>query len=74
MNTARTALATCQKSKQLATENYEVVSKRYENGVALVTELTDAANMKLSSELDLTNARINLIYTYYYLNFICNNL
>lgn len=74
MNTARTALATCQKSKQLATENYEVVSKRYENGLALVTELTDAANMKLSSELDLTNARINLIYTYYYLNFICNNL
>lgn len=49
LGTARTALATRQKSVQLALENYDVVSKRYANGLALITDLTDAAAMKLDA-------------------------
>lgn len=69
LGTARTELATRQKSVQLAAENYDVVSKRYQNGLAIVTDLTDAANMKLSAELQLVNARINLVYALYHLRY-----
>ncbi len=74
LGTARTELATRQKSVQLATENYNVVSKRYENGLALITDLTDAANMKLEAELALSNARINVIFCYYQLKYASNEL
>lgn len=67
--TARTELDTRKKSVQLAAENYDVVRKRYENGMAIVTDLTDAANMKLDAELALVNARINLVYAFYNLKY-----
>lgn len=70
--TARTQLATRVKSLQLASENYDVVSRRYQNGLAIVTDLTDAANMRLDAELQLANARINLIYAYYNLCYAAN--
>ena len=70
--TARTQLATREKSLQLACENYDVVSRRYQNGLAIVTDLTDAANMRLDAELQLANARINLVYAYYNLCFVAN--
>lgn len=65
VGTARTQLDTQLKNVQLACENYEVVCRRYENGLALVTDLTDAANVKLDAELALANARISYIYSYY---------
>lgn len=74
LGTARTELATQAKSVQLAAENYDVVSKRYANGLALVTDLTDAANMKLDAELALANARINLVYAYYNLRYAAGTL
>jgi len=74
LGTARTQLATQKKSVQLATENYDVVSKRYQNGLAIVTDLTDAANMKLDAELALVNARINLVYSYYNLRYMAGAL
>lgn len=74
LNTARTELATRKKSVQLASENYDVVSKRYQNGLAIVTDLTDAANIKLDAELALVNARINLLYAYYKLKYISGNI
>ena len=70
--TARTQLATRVKSLQLASENYDVVSRRYQNGLAIVTDLTDAANMRLDAELQLANARINLVYVYYNLCYAAN--
>lgn len=70
--TARTHLATRVKSLQLASENYDVVSRRYQNGLAIVTDLTDAANMRLDAELQLANARINLVYAYYNLCYAAN--
>lgn len=74
LGTARTQLATQLKSVQLAAENYDVVSKRYQNGLALVTDLTDAANMKLDAELALANARINLVFSFYNLRYVAGAL
>lgn len=74
LGTAQTELATRKKGVQLALENYQVVSKRYENGLALITDLTDAANMKLEAELALSNAKINLVYCFYNLKFACHEL
>lgn len=71
-STARTQLATREKSLQLASENYDVVSRRYQNGLAIVTDLTDAANMRLDAELQLANARIGLVYAYYNLCYSVN--
>ncbi len=55
------------KNVQLAHENYNVVHSRYINGLALVTDMLDASNIQLSSELELSNAQIGIIYQYYLL-------
>ena len=74
LGTARSELQTRRKAVQLATENYEVVGKRYKNGLALITDMTDAANVKLEAELTLVSARINLAYCYYRLKYACQCL
>ncbi len=58
-------LRTQEKSLELATENYEVISNRYSNDLVLVTDLVDADNLKLTAEIQTVNARINIIYNYY---------
>lgn len=63
-----------QKSVELAQQNYEVVSNRYQNDLALLTDMVDAGNMKLSAELAQVNARINLIYGYYKLKYMTHTL
>ncbi|MDO4190332.1 MAG: TolC family protein [Bacteroidales bacterium] len=72
--TAQSELRTQQKSVQLAEEHYSVTENRYSNGLALLTDMLDASNMKLSAELALVNARINILYNYYQLLYICSNL
>lgn len=74
LGTAQTELTTRRKGVQLANENYEVVNKRYQNGLALITDMTDAANMKLEAELALANAQINLVYCYYQLKYASHDL
>ena len=71
---AHTDLRTRQKSAQLASENYQVVSNRYRNGLALITDLLDASTTKLQAELSLVDARINLLYNNYRLQYLCHNL
>lgn len=56
---------TQEKSLTLAQENYNVINNRYLSGLALVTEMIDASNSRLSAELQLVNAQINIIYNYY---------
>ena len=72
--TAFTELRTQEKSVELAAQNYRIIQNRYENGLALVTDMTDAANVKLNAELALVSARINVIYNYYQLKYLSNTL
>lgn len=67
-------VATLEKSVQLANENYSVIENRYRNDIALVTDMLDASNQLLDAELQLTNARINLIFNYYKLKNSSGNL
>ena len=56
LNEAYTRLQTQQKSVQLAHENFNIV-----------TDMLDASNTQLDTELQLTNDQINILYQYYLL-------
>ena len=62
------------KSLELATQNYDVVNNRYLNELALITDMLDAANSKLSAELEVANARVNILFNYYKLKKATGNL
>lgn len=65
---------TQQKSVELATRNYNIVKDRYENGLALLTDMIDASNIKLSAELNLVNARISILFNYYKMKYNSSSL
>lgn len=67
LNEAYTRLRTQQKSVQLAHENFNIVKHRYLNGLSLITDMLDASNTQLDTELQLTNDQINILYQYYLL-------
>lgn len=52
-------------SNRLADENYRIINNRYLSELVLITEMLDASNTKLNAELQVVNARLNVIYTYY---------
>lgn len=62
------------RASELATENYGVIENRYLNDLALITDMLDASNAKLSAELDVANARINVLFNYYRLMKAAGNL
>lgn len=62
-------LSTRQKSLELADRNYHTILTRFSEGMALITDMLDAANAKLDAEQTLVNARIDIIYYYYKLLF-----
>ena len=72
--TAFTDLRTQEKSVKLADENYAVTSHRYKNEMALLTDMLDASNTKLGADLDLVNARINVVYNFYKMKYITHTL
>ena len=72
--TSFTDLRTQEKSVKLADENYSVTDNRYKNEMALLTDMIDASNMKLSADLGLVNARINILYNYYKMKYITHTL
>lgn len=57
-----------------AEENYRIVRNRYMNQLSILTDLLDASNVRLEAELQLTNARTEVVYTYYQLLRSCGNL
>lgn len=62
-------LKTREKGLELAERNYHVVSTRYAEGMALITDMLDAANARLEAGERLVDARINIINCYYILLF-----
>lgn len=67
-------LATQQKSVQLATQNYQVISERYLSQLALITDMIDASNIKLNAELQEVDARINITYAYYKIQYVAGKI
>ncbi len=67
-------LRTQEKSVELANQNYSVVDNRYKNDLALLTDMLDASNIKLSAELELVNARVNVIYNLFKMKYITHTL
>ena len=63
-------LDTQRKSVELARQNYQVVSDRYLNQLALITDMLDASNIRLNAELQEVDARINIVYAYYKMKYI----
>lgn len=61
-------------SLEQADENYRIVKNKYYNQLAILTDLLDANNVQLNSELQLTAAKTNAIYTYYQLQKVSGNL
>lgn len=72
--TSQTEVDTQEKQVELAQQNYSVVQNRYQNDLALLTDMVDASNMKLSAEMALVNARINMLYNFYRLKYVTNTL
>ena len=70
--TSYTEVKTQQKQVELANQNYSVVQNRYQNDLALLTDMVDAYNMKLSAEMALVNARISMLYHFYKLKYETN--
>lgn len=71
---ACTLLDTKLKSAELADRNYELIDYRYRNDLALLTDLLDASSQKLEAELQVINARVNILYNYYKLQYISGTL
>ena len=67
-------LKTQNKSVELAGRNYRTTATRYSEGMALITDMLDAANSRLDAEQQLVNARINIIYYYYKLLFVSGTI
>ena len=72
--TSQTEVETQEKQVELAKQNYSVVQNSYQNDLALLTDMVDASNMKLSAEMSLVNARINMLYNFYRLKYVTNTL
>ncbi len=72
--TSSVEVRTQEKQVELADQNYTVVKNRYDNDLALLTDMLDASNMKLSADMALVNARINMLYNYFKLKYITNTL
>ena len=67
-------LAIERKNVQLAEENYAVVSNRFDNQLALLTDMLDASNARLDAGVRLVNAEISTRFYFYQLHFIAGTL
>lgn len=52
-------------SRNLAKANYKIIEAKYMNQLALLIDMIDASNEKLSAELQLSNAQVAVLFQYY---------
>lgn len=62
------------KAVELAERNYNTISTRYAAGMALITDLLDAASARLDAQNSLVDARVDIIYQYYKLLFTTSQI
>ena len=62
------------KNVRLADENYTVVSNRFDNQLALLTDMLDASNARLDAGVRLVNAAISAQFYYYQLHYLAGTL
>lgn len=62
------------KNVQLAEENYVVVSNRFDNQLALLTDMLDASAARLDAGVRLVNAEISARFYYYQIHYIAGTL
>ncbi len=62
------------KNVQLAEENYAVVSNRFDNQLALLTDMLDASNALLDAGVRRVNADISTRFYYYQLHYLAGTL
>lgn len=72
--TSCSELRTRRSSLRLAQENYDIVSERFNEGMALVTDLVDAANVRISAQTGVEIATSQLLYCIYRLKYLTNTL
>ena len=72
--TSFTDVKTQRKQVELAEQNYDVVNNRYDNDLALLTDMLDASNTRLAAEMALVDAYISLLYNYYKLKYTVGGL
>jgi len=58
-------LAVFESNLKLADENYRIINNRYLSELVLITEMLDASNTRLNAELQVVNARLEVIYNYF---------
>ena len=58
----------------LARENYDLVSSRYDSGLATMTDLLDASSKRLESELEQVNSKIDVLSSWYKLLYISGTI
>ena len=59
---------------ELARQNYEVIANRYQEGLAMVTDMTDAANVRLDAEQQYADARIAVAAALYRLKYMAGEI
>jgi outer membrane protein TolC len=67
-------VATQKKNVELASENYRIVERRYNNDLSLLTDMLDASASKLDAETRLVNAQVDVLYYYFQLKYLSGTI
>lgn len=63
-------VTTQKKNVELASENYRIVERRYNNDLSLLTDMLDASTSKIDAEMRLVNAQVDVLFYYFQLKYL----